>query len=321
MASIYLNRGYIYLSYYIGGKRYVKSLGMKYTEQNWKKAEIIRLQHELNYKVLNPTISVASLQYLQYKSQLVKPKSLKDYKIAINHFISIIGNITLNSLTEEHIAQYINAAQINLKPNTVMSYLNKVKIFLKYCHKQKYIDKLPEIKITYKKKVINIIPEDELNKFLEYLKQRNIKHYRFVYFLAHTGFRVNEAIQLRWENIDFNNNMIKLVDTKSKEEAFFPLTNTMKNFLLEFRKSSGKVFEFNSINSLYWFRKVFHKFFNHRYTLHDIRRTFCTNLLRKNVNPYKVMKLLRHKDFRTTIKHYANVELQSIADELEKLKI
>ena len=50
-----------------------------------------------------------------------------------------------------------------------------------------------------------------------------------------------------------------------------------------------------------------------KYTLHDIRRTFGSHYATK-VNQIELMKLMRHKDIKTTLEYYVHIDVLKIAE-------
>ncbi|KKK49782.1 hypothetical protein LCGC14_3131590, partial [marine sediment metagenome] len=52
-----------------------------------------------------------------------------------------------------------------------------------------------------------------------------------------------------------------------------------------------------------------------RYSIHDIRRCYATRWAYK-LMPYELNKLMRHLDMNTTLKHYADVELDKIVTKM-----
>jgi len=56
-----------------------------------------------------------------------------------------------------------------------------------------------------------------------------------------------------------------------------------------------------------------------RFTLHDLRRTFCTNLLGTGADVKSVETLAGHANVTTTLKHYAGVTAKKMAEAIDRL--
>lgn len=306
--TVYPKRGILYLGYRKDGKWIYKSTGLKDTPENRRKLQRFNYD-EPQHHLLSPLLSSLVQQFLKEK-HFLKTKTLVGYENVLKDVIKVIGDISIIDITPEHITQVQKYWQQH-SHNTLASYNKQLKVFFNYLVNKEYIPKnfIPNIK--YQPKTIRIIPDDVMDKILEKAKP-NPKHYRLIYFLSKTGFRLNEALNLDWQDVDFVNKVIVLRDTKGNRDDIFPLTEELEVFLKSFAQPPGSVFQ---IKSLSWMRK---KYFTD-YTIHDIRRTYATHLLKNNINPYKVMRLLRHKDFATTMRHYAYVSMMDIKNDLDNL--
>jgi integrase len=141
-------------------------------------------------------------------------------------------------------------------------------------------------------------------------------------FLRLSGMRVGEAISLKWEDIDFEKDRILIKNSKGKRLDEFPLYYGLKEFLVKFRQLSGKIFDFKDKDSTkFWNRALddIEDLEGRKYTLHQIRKTFATQLVNKNVSVFDAMKLLRHKNINTTLKYYTYADLNRLGDEANKV--
>lgn len=308
MSTIYAKGGMLYIGFKTkDGKWKYKSSGLKDTKEN--RTKLRRYNYDQDYgKPLVPSLSTCISLYLNSKHHL-EADTLIGYKLILNQFKDFIGDISVNDITPEHIQQ-IQSEWSKHSKNTLASYNKQLRIFFNFLVEQEYIKKNIVPKIKSQPKIIKIIPDDVMNRILERSKS-NIKHYRLILFLNGTGFRLSEALNLEWKDIEWENKRIIIRNAKDGSDNMFPLTDELAEFLKSF-KGEGKVFGFNSKYGISWLRK---KLFQD-YSFHDIRRTFATRLLKNNVNPYKVMKLMRHKDFKTTMNHYAYIDTLSLTSEL-----
>jgi integrase len=143
-------------------------------------------------------------------------------------------------------------------------------------------------------KAVGIIPKKELLQILAKLKEKNRKHYRTIYFLVATGFRVNELLNLKYEDINLRNNLIAITNTKSERIDYFPIYPALRKFIVkEFPNREGKVFDYKNRHSLKFFERFLkNEGFNH-YTLHALRKTFISRAINTGVPIQEVMKIVR----------------------------
>ena len=141
---------------------------------------------------------------------------------------------------------------------------------------------------------VGIIPEKEMIQILAKLKEKNRKHYRAIYFLAATGFRASELLNLKFEDIDLRKNLIALKNSKCESIDYFSIYPALREFIInEFRERERKVFDFKNRHSLKFFERFLkNEGFNH-YTLHALRKTFISRIINSGVPIQDVMKIVR----------------------------
>lgn len=312
---MHIKRGIIYVSLKQDGKWVRKSTGLKDTKENRRKVLLLEVQEKP--RLLFPPFSQLADEFIKTKRNNALG-TVDSYQRTIDYFLLANSDVQPRLITDQHIDIFKDfLTGKGLAQNTISSHIRNLRIIFNYFKEKGYIEKNLVKRIPQKEKPIKIIPDNLMNDFLTYLKSKNLRHYRFIKLLTLTGFRTGEAIELTWENIQFDNNRIVMRNIKGNRSDEFPLNETLKNFLLEFR-STGSIFNYKSTDSLKWLKKVFTSKLK-GYSFHDIRRTFATKLLIGNVNPYVVMKLMRHKDFKTTMKHYAYIQTLEMGGDLERV--
>lgn len=138
-----------------------------------------------------------------------------------------------------------------------------------------------------------------------------------------TGMRVGEIATLRIENIDFNENEIKIWGEKTSTERVGFLTPSAKIALKRYLngRTEGFVMK-NKQNDNHMSKTKLEEMAKKiarnagctvNATLHVYRKTFASVLYRKTGNILLVSKLLGHADTRTTIKFY-------LVDEIKDMK-
>ena len=184
--------------------------------------------------------------------------------------------------------------------------------------------------LSIEEKEIVVIPQPEIKLLLDFFEKHDINQYRMFKFLYMTGFRTGEACALLWEQIDFQNKAIRFQNIKGKRIDDFPLYKDLEIFLKSFKKESGKVFIYKSTDGARFFEKHVKRSFTNkkhplynklsrRYSLHDIRRTFASDLVSNGADIYSVKKLLRHRNIKTTEKSYARMHLNTLSQTAQAL--
>ena len=104
-----------------------------------------------------------------------------------------------------------------------------------------------------------------------------------IWLLIHTGLRLNEALSMKWDNVDFENEMFTVLNTKNHKDHTLPMTNATKDmFLRRYENDKKKKFVFPSLikskehmTASRTFARVC-KETGFDFTAHDLRRTFAS---------------------------------------------
>lgn len=332
MASIFAKRGILHLSYFItdykGDKhRKTENLRLKDTRNNRRLAERVKdeKEFELNrpiQKVLKHhlTLEEGERLFLIYKKDTA-PNTKVNYRNMFKHFSAIVPkNIPVSKIVKVDVEnlKYYMKDELGLKHNTIASYIKDLKTFWNWMLREKFIAENIVDRIPLKDNPIVVIPTETFEKILEIFKNRNMKHYNFLMFLKLTGFRVSEAVNLQWVDVNFITNRIEVKNLKGKRIEQFPLYPRVKSLLNSFSRDDEHIFDFKNKDSLkFWTREM--KKLNYPFTLHSIRKTFATDLINGNVTVFDAMKLLRHRNITTTMKYYTFTDLNRIGNEAEKI--
>jgi site-specific recombinase XerD len=154
------------------------------------------------------------------------------------------------------------------------------------------VDKPPEGHFGYTK------PEDVALA----LKYATKKYKCVIYLIYTTGLRVQEVADLRACNYNFNDGIIKLVGKGGKPAKVY-MTGKLKKMLLEYPDGFG----IGAKSIRHYFQRLREKLGIKIFHPHSLRKSFATEMNRRSNDIYKVSKLLRHTDIKTT-QNYAIVE-------------
>ncbi len=161
----------------------------------------------------------------------------------IINFMKSIDIGTSDQLDNNAIFLYI-AYERNrgLKNISINKRINALKQALTYCYKNKYISENKLINVDSleeTKTEILIINEQVIKQILRYLennisKTEVIRARAIIYTLLDTGVRKNELRHLTINNLDLENNMIKLDFTKTKNDRTVFISDKTKEVLRDY---------------------------------------------------------------------------------------
>jgi len=139
-----------------------------------------------------------------------------------------------------------------------------------------------------------------------------------------TGMRKGEILNMQWRNIDFNNRIIHILDTKSCDSREVPISDKLNNLLQTLPKEAEYVF-INPITGMPYvdFKKSWYKVLDYAgikgFCFHDLRHTFATRMVIAGVDFLTLMEILGHKNIKTTMR-YAHVVPGRKMEAIKKLE-
>jgi integrase/recombinase XerD len=197
------------------------------------------------------------------------------------------------------------------------------------------------------KKLPNFFTKEELVKFFSNMP--DVRTAIACFIAVTSGLRISEVTRLRITDLDFNNETVKIVQSKGYKDGFSPFLkenhSTIKKWI-EYSKAEDYLFESNSSRSMatldepHISAKTIRDGFNaalklscldkedDRYrtgrkkkTFHSLRHTFATHHLGNGVSPAIVKKAMRHEKMDTTVNVYGHITDSVMVDSLRGKKV
>lgn len=179
-----------------------------------------------------------------------KVKNLTDLSIAsyekkILPFFEFIGQTSFaREINTDTIDNYILWLRENRNANdiTINSYLRAVRAYTYYCIECGYVENFKirlikadkEIKETYSNEdLAKLLAEPETSSFSTY------KTWAFENFLLGTGCRISTALNVKIEDIDFENGLITYKKTKNRKQQIVPLSKSLERVLITYLEIRG----------------------------------------------------------------------------------
>lgn len=299
------------------------------------------------------TIGKLAQRYVekQYKSNNVNTNTYITKKMYVDNIQkSAIGNIQIQQITKNDIQDYLDT--LTKYSN---SYIHKIWVLLKKVFeiavKDEVIIKNPMNSVDKPKseqepQEVLALTLDEQIRFEKYFKESN-EPYKNIFLLSlKTGMRCGEVLALKLEDIDYENGIIHVrrtvtrndlaqpvlgVITKNKKTRDIPMSDEVRTVLKEatsqmvinanhllFTLPDGSIIRPSTINTV--FKRICKKLgFNSKYSMHCLRHSFATRCIEAGMSMPVVQKLLGHKDIETTINIYTTIFDRYSNDEFGKL--
>ena len=136
----------------------------------------------------------------------------------------------------------------------------------------------------------------------------------------HTGMRFSEQYGLLWSDVDLDRKTIALHIPKSKKSVEYVYLNATALAALKAMKARGERVcgDYTEWDHRQWWHKVLQESKVTNFRWHDLRHTFASRLVMKDVNLITVSKLMRHATIEMTMK-YAHLAPTLYHEAVEKL--
>ncbi len=211
-------------------------------------------------------------------------------------------------------------------------YRQNVSAFLNWCVSRGYSKGNPVIKgggfrIKLQKNLPRrILSQDELRTLFGYFDDfASVQVATFFRMAAMTGMRLGELMELKWRDVDFPNNRIRVVKSKSKDVRSIPISSKLLPCLVELPQETMYVFDSGENSPLYassWWLRVLNNAMRAcglpPARIHDLRHTFGSMLASEGVDIVTIKNLMGHSDIKSTMiyLHYSPAHMD---DAIEKL--
>ena len=275
------------------------------------------------------------LDYLKYERKL-SDNTILSYENDLKD-LYIFFDEKITSVNYQDLVKYINTLS-ELNPRSIAHHITVINSFYSFLVLNEYIKVNPAENISIPKlpkKLPNYLTIDEINKLLDIelvdcYSYRNKAMFETLYA---TGLRISELVNLRFSNIDLNNNIIRVMGKGSKERMV-PLNDSATKYLTiyinEYRNEilrltqSDYLFISNAKKPItrQGFFKIVKKEckragINKDVSPHVLRHSFATHLLANGADLRVIQELLGHSNIVTTeiYTHVVNEKIKKDYDE------
>lgn len=261
------------------------------------------------------------IDYLKYEKNL-SPRTIEKYKYSLIVFEKYMlnKNINLFDVTQydimDFLTNYFKDKGVSSKTNSITSINN----FYIYLVKDKRININPCENIDrpkMKKRLPDVLTVNEVDKLLD-IPLHTKEDYRdkaILEVLYATGIRISELTNLKMQDVDFTNKVVRVFGKGSKERIV-PINKYALKYLgmyLDIRGSflKGKLTDYIFLNSkgeaisresfgLELNKIVKKQGLNKKVTPHMLRHSFATHMLNQGADLRSIQELLGHSDISTT---------------------
>lgn len=318
-------KGVFYMNFTVAGVRVTRSTG-KFTKKEAKLVEAVDKKRMMVDGALSPRERAARM-LLSVAIQKTYDERWKDNKDGLKsqrlaeRAMELIGDVPLSKIDDQIIKRMVKKLEDSgVKGATINRYLSAIKTLLRH-HMQPW----EHIKLKKESKGrIRVLSKEEEVTVVSLLRDTDHKNKRSYYpeaadlveVLVDTGCRLSEILNLRYEDINFDANLISIWINKSNKPRSIPMTRRVGGILLARQEGNWvKPFSINvdqAENAWSWVRRRMLLAEDKEFVLHALRHTTATRLIDKGIDLYTVKEWLGHSSIQVT-ERYAHLRPDKLA--------
>ncbi len=231
------------------------------------------------------------------------------YENQMRLFTEFIQPLSIHEITKETVDRYMRylVEKRKVSVSTQNTAINAIKFYLEQVNKGErkfyYVDR------PIKERLLpSVLSEEEMHKMLGCAK--NTKHRCMMFMLYSAGLRISELLNLKWQDIDQDRNVIYIRSGKGRKDRITLLSKLALDYLRHYRTlyqtkewlfegPEGGRYSPRSVN------QFIHKYskqadIRKRVSAHTLRHSFATHLLERGTDLRYIQTLLGHESSLTT---------------------
>lgn len=285
-------------------------------------------------------VSQITSMWLQSKKPYIKQSTYSHYlSVTEKHINSFFKNKRITEITEPMIQAISAELMHSLKPKTVRDILVILGQILDYASKQGLCTRI-SAKIQFPKDTagtIRILSPREQQQLIMFLNQEPDLQKLGVLICFYTGMRLGEICGLRWEDIDFANQMIKvrrtiqrissensgtrfLIDTPKTQKSVrdIPIPEFLMSYLRERKCSNLAAYILTGTEQFTQPRTYQNRFkaylrdsgLPNDFHFHTLRHTFASRAIELGFDPKTLSEILGHANVNITLNRYVHSSIE-----------
>lgn len=328
---------WMYDFYDVFGKRHKKS-GFKTRAEAEQKEAVAKADYNKGPATSNDNnMKFKDLmgQFIKLHAEIyLKPSTVRGYQDHFKlHLKEFFGEIKLVDITPVIINRFMEQKiKSGLSNKTVNHLLTTLGTAFNWAVNNNYmifnpVSRVKKLKVQQKE--MEFLTEEEIKKVLDVAEVEYPDFYPILITAIYSGMRRGEVLGLTWNCIDFNKSIIKVRKSLYKGILSTPKTDCSirdiqvpskliqvlkqyKNFAVDnelnlvFTQKNGKPIDAdNLMNRRY--RKILKLAGVKQIRFHDLRHTYASLLIAKDLNIKYIQKQMGHSSFEVTMNTYAHL--------------
>ncbi len=345
MSSLYKKGNRWFIQFFYKQQRFRKSLGIQCRHGNREVNRDIarKLQTQIDEDLLRgqfPAIFSETaapqskmlyefmdefLDYIKRQKRRYSFKSIEHYEWSFGVLRKIVHDMPLRDLDKRTISRIIFPYLFeNYSPHSAHGVLKDMRAALNIAITWGYVDKNPFAGMVTKppRTVPDFFEPAEIEQIRNYCNRPDIPQWQgdWIFLTLNTGLRKMEALQLRWQDVDLQNEVIRLTG-KGNKTMYVPLNAAALHILQQRPRNDRNARVFWEIESKSALESAWRRLRQRTGIsggIHKLRKTYASYLAMREGNLRKLQERLRHDDIDTTM-IYAGITQEALHEGKNKI--
>ena len=235
-----------------------------------------------------------------------------------------------DEISEDDLREYLANKISELSSSSIIVFLSAIKYAYSSVFKKDITSSIKRPK--REKKTPSVLTADEIKRIIEILDNKKSKLMISILYLC--GLRVSELVNLKVNDLNFEENIGHVRQGKGKKDRIFNIPEKLSRQLskqVKSQKEFGQEYLFTGSKgnlSTRNIQKIVQKAtrkagVNKDVHPHTFRHSFATHLLEGGTDIRKIQELLGHSDLSTTqiYTHISSEELKKVKTQIDQLEI
>lgn len=299
-----------------------------------------RKKTQTSRKLDGPIGELMSGYILKSKQSIdLAASTVQSYYLYLSVFLSYLDSCGITSIEHLGKSSIMDFVGYLREYSVVTRYLiiSRTNQFLKYLYDKQvlpvdYSRIMPKVKYVRQPKLPSYYSQEEVGQLVNCIDRANPigkRDYAMILLVARLGLRCSDIANLKFSNIQWEQEQILLIQQKTKELLALPLLSEVGNAIIDYlkygRPQSNLTYIFlrhippyeNMCNNLLY--GIMQKYLNlsgirydeRRHGPHALRHSLATNLLKKEVSLLVISGILGHTCSKSTMS-YLRVDINSL---------
>lgn len=337
MGYLYVRNGRYYVAFKDPNGRWIREAADT-DKKGHAKAILVRRESEMFHARASGiplqsdiTLDGFKKEYLEHAEANKKPQSFRRDQSSLKRIIPAFGKLKLREITPGAVQRYVDkrlldkVGQKRISAQTVCNELNVLSAMFREALRRELVAFNPVSRVKRPKEDNTIVryltPDEELRLF-KVLPER-LKP--IVTTALHTGMRKGELLNLAWADVDLDQRLILVRNTKSNRKRYIPMNDELLELLKGLAHTEEDLHVFVNQKTTDVYKDIKKAWMNAiakakivKFRFHDLRHTFASRLVQAGKSLLAVQMLLGHKDVTTT-QRYSHLAPSDLRDAVEAL--